>query len=70
MSNHMVPSPALNPAADDARISFHTTEIALLSKIADLEGRIDRLSLTNRKLRDRLKELVDHLADFGVYVQP
>ena len=45
-----------------------SAQVATLSRdVAEREERIARLALTNRMLRDRVKDLIDKLADFGVY---
>lgn len=62
-NEELVVSPAFNPAADDAKIAADT-------RIRQLEEQNSRLSLTNKRLRDRVKDLVNYLADFGVYVEP
>jgi hypothetical protein len=40
---------------------------AALARIQELELHNERLALSNRMLRDRLRDLIDLLADFGVY---
>lgn len=42
----------------------------LVARITELELQNARLALSNRMLRDRLRDLIDLLADFGVYQQP
>lgn len=52
---------------DDLRSLLEAGET---DEIEELKARNERLALTNRMLRDKIKDLIDHLADFGVYVQP
>lgn len=61
--SEMIPSPALNPEADNQR-NFARERVTLL------EERCDRLALSNRMLRDRIRELVELLRGFGVYQSP
>ena len=44
--------------------------IALEAQILEIQLRNERLCLSNRMLRDKLRDLVDLLADFGVYETP
>ncbi len=45
-------------------------KVALIARITELELQNARLALSNRMLRDRLRDLIDLLADFGVYQTP
>lgn len=56
-------SPALNVEADNIRAHLEL-------QISDLQLRNERLALSNRMLRDRVRDLLALLRGFGVALDP
>jgi hypothetical protein len=55
----LIPSPALNPEADNR-------QNALRFELDRANERVQRLSLSNRMLRDHIRDLEELLRSFGV----